>query len=151
MFNAYTDRRLADEARAERIEELAKDPAKGGTVEDKTRREAEVALQLEEIGLLAGPIRRDPTGDAEFIDRRSTLWDVKQFHSELGRFNLGEAVKTIRKEILAGENVILDTKFLDPNDAALFAVPLRQMDGKAKFFGLRTSKGDAHVWLHHPA
>ena len=118
VLNVFTNQRLAEKERAERIEELAKDPAKGGTVEDKTRREAEVALQLEEIGLLAGPIRRDPTGDAEFIDRRGTLWDVKQFHSELGRFNLGEAVKTIRQEILAGENVILDTKFLDPNDAA---------------------------------
>ena len=34
-------------------------------------------------------------------------------------FNLGKAVgKRIKGEILAGENVILDTKFLDPNDAA---------------------------------
>ena len=86
VFNAYTDKRLAEEARAERIEELAKDPAKGGTADSKTRREAEVALQLEEMGQLAGPIRRDPTGDAEFIDRRGTLWDVKQFHSEQGPF-----------------------------------------------------------------
>ena len=118
VLNERAKRMLAEEARAERIEELAKDPAKGGRVDDKTRREAEVALQLEEMGLLAGPIRRDPSGDAEFIDRRGTLWDIKQFHSENGWFDLREAVKTIRGEILAGENVILDTKFLDANDAA---------------------------------
>ena len=118
VLNAFTNKRLAEEARAERIEELAKDPAKGGTADDKTRREAEVALQLEEIGKLAGPIIRDPSGCAEFIDRRGTLWDVKQFHSEEGHFNLGKAVGKIKGEILAGENVILDTKFLDPNDAA---------------------------------
>ena len=117
-IDAYTNKRLAEEEHATRLEELAKDPAKGGRVDDKTRREAEVALQLEEMGLLAGPIRRDPSGDAEFIDRRGMLWDVKQFHSENGWFDLREAVKTIRGELLAGENVILDTKFLDSNDAA---------------------------------
>ncbi len=121
LLSERARRMLAEEAaqeRAKRLEELAKDPAKGGRMSPDTQREAEVALQLEEMGLLAGPIRRDPSGDAEFIDRRGTLWDVKQFHSEKGRFNLGSAVETIRREILAGENVILDTKFLDSNDAA---------------------------------
>jgi len=70
------------------------------------------------MGQLAGPIIRDPSGNAEFIDRKGKLWDVKQFHSEKGRFNLEDAVSNIRRELLAGENVILDTKFLDPNDAA---------------------------------
>ena len=104
-------------ARIQRLEELSKDPAKGDKITPASQREAEVALQLEENGQLARPIVRDPSGNAEFIDGEGISWDIKQFHSEQGRFNLEKAVIVISRELRAGENVILDTKFLDPNDA----------------------------------
>ncbi len=107
----------AQKARAQRLEELSKDPAKGDKITPASQREAEVALQLEENEHLASPIVRDPSGNAEFIDGEGTSWDVKQFHSEQGRFNLEKAVATINRELRAGENIILDTEFLDPNDA----------------------------------
>jgi hypothetical protein len=41
-----------------RVDELAKDPAHGGKITDKSRREAEVALGMEHNGQLAGPVTR---------------------------------------------------------------------------------------------
>ena len=64
-----------------------------------------LALQLEENGQLASLIVRDPSGNAEFIDGEGIAWDVKQFHSEQGRFNLEKAVAVIDRELRAGENV----------------------------------------------
>ncbi len=49
-------------------EDLARDPAQGGKATAKTEQERKVGLELEKRGDVAGPITRDPTGAAEFID-----------------------------------------------------------------------------------
>lgn len=106
--------------RAERIEELALDPAQGGKATNKTRREAEVGLSLEEQGKLAGPIKRDPTGAAEFVDANGQKWDVKGFNSKYAPkgYNTPDAMSKIKGEIASGENVIVDTAAMSPDHVA---------------------------------
>lgn len=59
---------MAIERMPEAYEDLARDPAHGGAITSGSIREREVALALEGAGVLPAPIRRDPTGAAE--------WDV---------------------------------------------------------------------------
>ncbi|MEV6280199.1 hypothetical protein [Nocardia sp. NPDC051832] len=69
-------------AYAHRLDELAKDPAHGGKVTPKSRREAEVALGMERNGQLKPPVTRaqmdngKDTGD--FVDGVEQHWDMKQ-------------------------------------------------------------------------
>lgn len=102
--------------RERRLEELATDPATGGKVTSKTRREAEVGLALEEQGKLPAPITRDPSGRAEFIDSTGQKWDVKGFNSRYAPkgYNTPDALEKIKKEIAANENVIIDTANMSP-------------------------------------
>jgi len=58
--------------REEMLQELAKDPDHGGTIDEKGLHEAEVGLSSVESGKIPGPITRDPTGAAEFIDANGT-------------------------------------------------------------------------------
>ncbi|MQY26760.1 hypothetical protein [Nocardia aurantia] len=66
----------------QRVEELAKDPAKNGKISPQSRREAEVGLANENAGRV-GPLERAPLGphgedQGEFIDTETNLrWDVK--------------------------------------------------------------------------
>ncbi|ABF90255.1 hypothetical protein MXAN_7256 [Myxococcus xanthus DK 1622] len=100
--------------RETRIEELASDPAQGGKVTPKTRREAEVGLQLEERRQLPAPIKRDPTGQSEFVDSQGIKWDIKTFDSRFpprkGGFSLERDLDKIKAELARGENVILNTE-----------------------------------------
>jgi RsiW-degrading membrane proteinase PrsW (M82 family) len=102
-------RETAESFPRERVEELADDPSVGG-ITDKTLREAEVGLSLEQRGTLRGPIRRDPDGFGEFIDADDVVWDVKAFHSGHPKgFELNKAMRNITREIRVGEKVIVDT------------------------------------------
>lgn len=104
-------------SRAQRLEELAKDPSHGGEISPKSLREAEVGLALEESGKLPGPIVRDPTAHqgAEFIDATGQKWDVKGPKSNVpspsgrGAFELNRIMGNIDKEFSRGYNVIIDT------------------------------------------
>lgn len=98
--------------RAERLEELAKDPSHNGKIDAKSRREAEVGMELEDSGQLKGPITRDPTGAAEFIDANGQKWDIKAFNSAFAPkgYNLDSAMAKIQGEISKGELVIIDTQ-----------------------------------------
>lgn len=111
----------ADATRAERLDELAQDPAHGGKITPKTRHEAEVGLELEGSGKLPGPIQRDPSGAAEFIDANGEAWDMKSFNSNFppkkGGFDLNRDVGKIASELDKGENVILDTTNLSAEHA----------------------------------
>jgi hypothetical protein len=109
--------RAAIQQRAARARELAKDPAHGNAVTPKSEREAQVALALEERGGaegLPGPIRRDPSGKADFIDSSGQKWDVKtpntNFPPDRGGSTLAKTLADIEAEFMRGENVILDTK-----------------------------------------
>ncbi|MCP3141609.1 hypothetical protein [Pyxidicoccus xibeiensis] len=103
-------------ATRKRYDELSQDPAHNGKISPKSRNEARVGMKLEQDGKLAGPIKRDPSGGAEFIDAKGTKWDVKSFDSRWperkGGFSLTRDVQKIEQELLSGENVILDTQNL---------------------------------------
>jgi uncharacterized membrane protein YgcG len=102
--------------RDRRLDELAADPAHGGRIDPRSRAEAEVGQGLEESGRVAG-LRRDPTGAGEFIDSQGRTWDVKAFRSNVpagarGGFTVDSAMSSIRREIMVGENVMVDTRHL---------------------------------------
>ncbi|MEM1148988.1 MAG: hypothetical protein AAGI03_00305 [Pseudomonadota bacterium] len=102
------------------LDDLATDPAIGGKMTNKTRREREVGLALEEAGHLKGPIVRDPSGDAEFLDADGQGWDIKAFNSHdpprKGSFDLQTDAGKIENALQSGENVILDTQNLFAED-----------------------------------
>lgn len=107
-------------ARDATLQELAKDPAHGGRITPKSLQEAEVGLSSVESGKIPGPISRDPTGAAEFIDAKGTSWDVKGFNSnfpaEKGGFDLARDSAKVQDEIASGENVIVDTSKMSAQD-----------------------------------
>lgn len=104
--------------RAARLEDLARDPAHGGNITPNSRQEATIGLDLEDSGQLPGPIRRDPTGGAEFVDANGQDWDVKGFNSNFppnrGGYNLNSSMQKIHESIRDGENVIIDTSKMTP-------------------------------------
>lgn len=136
----------ADE-RKKRLEELSDDKERGRN-DASTRREAEVALSLEEQGRLKPKIRRPQKGNGhsgDFVDGAGQDWDVKQPHSRgplikklqakaraegkappefpadkpiPGEFSVDTTLKEIQREVSAGENVIVDTIMLDAEDLA---------------------------------
>lgn len=114
-----------------RLAELAKDPAHNGAISPKTKREAEVGLQLEREGLLPGPIKRAPFDQAgrdqgEFLDANGKYWDVKSspdLQPPWGRSpgkpiprpqTPEEFTNTIVRELSKGQNVILDPTGMTP-------------------------------------
>lgn len=58
----------------EEYDDLARDPSHGHQISPKSKREREVGLALEEAGEVPGPIKRDTSGDAEFIDANEQAW-----------------------------------------------------------------------------
>lgn len=101
---------------------LARDPAQGGASSLKTEQERRVGLELEKRGDVPGPITRDPSGRAEFIDAKGNKWDVKGFNSYYrpseGGFRLQTDANKVDKSLREGENVMLDTSKMTPNDIA---------------------------------
>jgi hypothetical protein len=105
--------------RTVRLRELAQDPAHSNLITRKGLHEAEVGLALEENGQLLGPIQRDSTGRAEFIDAHSVRWDIKSFNSHhppsKGGYELNDCLSKIAHELVKDENVIIDTTDLTPD------------------------------------
>jgi hypothetical protein len=129
-------------ARQARIDLLARDPAHGGKVTPASVREAEVAVSLEEKGEIRGPIQRDATGAADFIDADGKPWDVKGFNSNQpvaqGGFDLATDVGKVDISLAQGENVMVDTGQMTPNDVNVLkaegAKPPHNWGGRVKFF-----------------
>jgi len=129
-------------ARAARIQLLARDPAHGGKVTPGSVREAEVAVSLEESGQVPGPIQRDPTGAADFIDGSGKHWDVKGFNSHQppsqGGFDLATDTAKVDTSLSLGENVMVDTAQMTPGDVnalkAEGAKPPHSWGDRVKFF-----------------
>jgi uncharacterized protein YukE len=96
------------------MESLARDPAKGWIVTDNTIEEARLAVRLEQEGRLQEPVR-DPTGGAEFIEDKGAGqgWDVKSFRRD--NFNLTGSLDRVQGELELGQNVIVDTAHLAPD------------------------------------
>jgi hypothetical protein len=64
---------MADLSRTpEEYEALAHDPSSGGWQRRRGEREREAGSSAERTDLVAGPITRDPSGRAEFIDAHGT-------------------------------------------------------------------------------
>jgi hypothetical protein len=133
--------------REERLKELAKDPDKGGQVTDSSKREAEVALALEDAGRLPPPVRRPARGDGhsgDFVDGTGQDWDMKAPMSrskliekkeadaaragrpvkidpavaQRGEFEASRVLNAIRREVGANEKVVIDAAGLTPEDLA---------------------------------
>ncbi len=105
-----------------RTKELEWDPA----VKRAKPEEARVGQALEHRGDLPGPIVRDQSGDAEFIDAEGRAWDIKAFNDQYpgrrGHFTVEDSMRSVAKELGAKNSVILDTRSLTPaNVAALRA------------------------------
>ena len=121
-----------------RLQELAKDPAKSGAIGRKSRREAEVALDLERRGDLPGPVKRQPLDNSDpshqsdlgdYVDADGQRWDVKgptdtfpdgpragqkMPEGQKGRYERSRLENAIGEEIAHGQHVILDTRHLSP-------------------------------------
>lgn len=100
------------EIRAMRLRSLQRDPENNHRIEKKSAREGEIGLELEEAGLLPGPIQRDISGGSEFIDAQGTKWDIKKFYSDIpgsqGAFEIEKTRTNLASGIVKGENIILD-------------------------------------------
>ncbi len=104
----------------EAYDALAADPSHGNEIEPKGRQERQVGLNAERQGLLPGPITRDPTGAAEFIDGTGQAWDVKAFNSKYpsykGGFNVYRDAGVVDDSLTINENVIIDTTNMTQQD-----------------------------------
>jgi hypothetical protein len=118
------------------MDALASDPAHGGAISPKSIQERTVGLGLEKDGKVPGPITRDPTGAAEFIDGQGTKWDVKGFNSDFppkkGGFSLARDAGKVDKSLASNENVMLDTSKMKPEDVAAL-----KQEGQARGWGDR--------------
>lgn len=101
-----------------RLDALAKDPAHGGRITPGSLEEAKTGLDLEASGQVRGPLTRDPTGGAEFVDAEKGAWDVKSWNSNYPNgYRLDDAMKTIADSIRDGEGVMVNTANM--NEAAV--------------------------------
>jgi hypothetical protein len=106
---------LDGSATGKRLKELATDPSGGGEITSGLMQKARAALGLENAGLLPAPVRRDPTGAADFIDGRGTSWnayDATKFSLHQGGHDLRTSTIGIGVDLLSGQNVILITENL---------------------------------------
>lgn len=101
----------------EEYEDLARDPAKGGKIDAGSEAERDVGLGLEERGEVPGPIKRDPTGGAEFIDADGVEWDVKAYNSNFPNgFQPERIERQLEMSRKLGEKIMLDTRNLSASD-----------------------------------
>ncbi len=90
------------------------------TLGEQGTREAIIGVLLEARGRLSPPVRREPTGHAEFVDRHGAAFDVKSFRSDrprlLGGFDLERSLANITRKLDQHINIIMDTSALTPSD-----------------------------------
>ncbi|WP_191094307.1 hypothetical protein [Nocardia colli] len=115
----------------QRIDDLAKDPAKSGAISPKSKREAAVGLAAEHDGLIPGPISRAPKGPkgedlGEFVDAVGDRWDVKSspdtppsYHPNPAKARLkpqtdAQFTSMIEKDLAAGEKILIDPDGMSP-------------------------------------
>ena len=113
------------------IEDLAKDPAKGGRIKPASRREATVGAQAEADGDIPGPLTRAPFDDqgkdaGEFVDSTGQHWDVKSSPDVTPDYTKrpgmpirepqtdGDVTDMVNKELGQGINVLLDPHGMTP-------------------------------------
>jgi hypothetical protein len=130
-------------ARQQRLDDLSKDPDKGGTSNAGSRKEAEDALNLEDNGDVPGPVRRaDPSTNpsengADFIDGEGQPWDHKIATSQYGKFDPRKYLDKIQQNDIAnGEKIMLNHEGLNPADLSnlLKEIDARGISGEFKFW-----------------
>jgi hypothetical protein len=108
---------------------LMRDSAKGGKIDRGSVFEGIAGIIIEKKGALPGPLRRDPSSAADFIDRLGRSWDVKTPASFAANgkkiFNLKQSLLSIETELKAGENIILSLIRLSKEDASTLIAALR--------------------------
>jgi hypothetical protein len=82
-----------------RVEELARDPGRGGSVDENSLDEARIGLRLEMEGRLRRVIRdpRPDVGDLVEEDGIGQEWDVVSFRGEY--FEVGDVEQTLRRKL----------------------------------------------------
>jgi WXG100 family type VII secretion target len=108
-----------DEARVrvgeERFNALAWDPEAGRMREN----EALVAVDLENRGVVPGPVERANMRGVDFVDSAGHQWDVKGWHSDQPNgYSFSEAIQDIQREVGYGEYIIVDTSNMRPEHVA---------------------------------
>jgi len=115
--NSDVPKKYSDDSRfnvSKNSSNLAFDPATGN-LNSKTRQEAMAGLEAEAQDLVTSPIRRDPSGGAEFIDGNGIDWDVKAPPSQGLKTlqQIAAAGDAIKDELtLTNHKVILDTTWM---------------------------------------
>jgi len=110
---------------------LAADPAHGLDPTPGSLEEAAVGLAAERHRILGGPIVREASGMAEFVDTAGQLWDVKSPRSpgpaDPWRFDLFNQLETIKKDLGHNNRILLNLTQCNARDQALLlaALPAR--------------------------
>lgn len=114
---------------------LARDPSRGGTITDKSMREAQVAEQAEADGQIPGPLARTPMdpvlGDqGDFTDATGQHWEVKSSPDVQPSYGKdpGQPIKNVQttqrftsminRELEQGNKVLLDPDGMTPDRLA---------------------------------
>ena len=96
-----------------RYGDLSFDPAHN-SVTSGSRKEAMTGLEAESQQLIPGPISRDFTGGAEFIDSNRTYWDVKTAPGAFFDQQFTNLTTRIKSELeLTPHSVLLDVSYIN--------------------------------------
>ena len=99
--------------------ELSRDPAKGNKIDDKSLKEAAVAVLAVHLGVLTG-VQREATGHSEFCDDQQRNWDVKSPISPDRPgwiFDPHHQLEVVQEDLDQGEGILLDLTDLNPTDS----------------------------------
>jgi hypothetical protein len=105
-----------------RLVALTADPAHGGKYTPGTIEEFAVAAWAEHCGVLTGPVVRESTGLAEFVEPSGQLWDVKSPPSPPAdarwSFDATHQLVKLRHDFSQNNDVLLNLTLADPADSA---------------------------------
>ncbi len=105
-----------------RLVALTADPAHGGKYTDGTIEEFAVAAWAEHCGVLSGPVVREATGLAEFVEPSGKLWDVKSPPSPQAgapwTFDASHQLIKLRHDFSQNNDVMLNLTLANPADSA---------------------------------
>ena len=113
--NYYGDRWHKYKRTPEQYEDLARDYGHNRQINRQGLYERDVILDMEDRGLIEGPVTRHPHPAAEYDDFEGRVWDIKTFDPHHGKtgYDFEKAMTDITGELGLGENLILDIRHFD--------------------------------------